>query len=147
MLEKTKFQSKPDRNQINESSEKDFETTKSNVHDTSHNLNNSSHDFAGSIGSSRLKVNSMQDSFLNNCRHDHTIVEIFLTGNIIDTGVVVGFDVNTLIMENDDKSQYLIMKSAIIKIIPKKRVNYIFNDNYKCSNYIADYSGIENVGG
>lgn len=115
--------------------------------ETVHGINAISSEFSGSSGINRLKVNSMQDSFLNNCRHDHTVVEIFLTGNIIDTGKIVGFDVNTIIMEYDDKSQYLIMKAAIIKIIPKNSVNYIFNDNYKCPNYIADYSGDEKVGG
>lgn len=99
------------------------------------------------IGSSRMKINSMQDGFLNNCRHDRTVLEISLVDSTVETGVIVGFDVNTLIMENEEKYQYLIMKSAIIKIKPTKFVNYIFNDNYKYMNVLFDYSGDKNVGG
>ncbi len=98
-------------------------------------------------GPSRMKINSMQDSFLNNCRHDRAVIEISLVDHTKEKGVIVGFDVNSIIMENEQKYQFLIMKSAIIKIIPTKFVNYIFNDNYKCMNMILDYSGIKNVGG
>lgn len=98
-------------------------------------------------GPSRMKINSMQDSFLNNCRHDRTVIEISLVDQTREIGVIVGFDVNTLIMENEDKYQFLIMKSAIIKIKPTKFVNYIFNDNYKYMNVLFDYSGEKDVGG
>lgn len=95
----------------------------------------------------KIKINSMQDSFLNNCRHDRTIVEVGLSDHTTEKGYIVGFDMNTIIMENDDKYQYLIMKSAITKIKPIKSVNYIFNSNYKTSNLLFDYSGIKHVGG
>ncbi|MHB1485194.1 MAG: RNA chaperone Hfq [Saccharofermentanales bacterium] len=134
-------------NSYYDSSSRKNEKGKIKVQDVPYIISAPSSESIAYNGSSRLKINNMQDSFLNNCRHDHTIVEIHLIGNITDTGVIVGFDMNTLIMEYEDKSQYLIMKSAIIKIIPKKRVNYIFNDNYKCPNFIADYSGNANIGG
>ena len=98
-------------------------------------------------GSSRMKINSMQDSFLNNCRHDRVVIEIDLIDRTKEKGIIVGFDVNTIIMENDHKYQFLIMKSAIVKIMPTNSVNYIFNDNYKCSSVQFDYSGIKNIGG
>lgn len=96
---------------------------------------------------SKIKMNSMQDSFLNNCRHDRAVIDISLVDNTSETGIIVGFDVNTIIMENEQKYQFLIMKSAIIKIKPVKFVNYIFNDNYKNQNGLFDYTGIKNVGG
>jgi RNA chaperone Hfq len=96
---------------------------------------------------SKIKMNSMQDSFLNNCRHDRAVIDISLVDKTNETGIIVGFDVNTIIMENEQKYQFLIMKSAIIKIKPIKFVNYIFNDHYKNQNGLFDYSGIKNVGG
>jgi len=96
---------------------------------------------------SKMKTNSMQDSFLNNCRHDRVVLEINLVDHTCETGTIVGFDVNTLILENEQKYQFLVMKSAIIKIKPVRFVNYIFNDNYKNPNMIVDYSGMKNLGG
>lgn len=119
-----------------------------------HQSQNHRHEYASSAaysnpgtGFSRMKFNSMQDGFLNNCRHDRTVLEISLVDSTVETGVIVGFDVNTLIMETEEKFQYLIMKSAIIKIKPTKFVNYIFNDNYKYMNVLFDYSGEKGVGG
>lgn len=100
-----------------------------------------------SAGPSRMKFNSMQDSFLNNCRHDRAVIEISLIDNTKEKGVIVGFDVNTIIMENELRYQFLIMKSAIVKIVPLKSVNYIFNDNYRGVNVLFDYSGMKDVGG
>lgn len=111
-------------------------------------VNNSMTSFSNpGNGPSRMKINSMQDSFLNNCRHDRTILEISLVDSTKETGVIVGFDVNTLIMENSEKFQFLIMKSAVIKIKPTRFVNYIFNDNYKYMNVVFDYSGDKEIGG
>lgn len=111
------------------------------------NITNSTNNYNNNINSPKIKINSMQDSFLNNCRHDRTIIEVSLSDRTIEKGYIVGFDMNTIIMENDDKYQYLIMKSAITKIKPIKSVNYIFNSNYKTSNLLFDYSGIKNIGG
>jgi len=144
MKEKT---SKPYKSSIELLKESETSFHESQKFQPQHNNNNSYNNSFDSNNQSRMKINSMQDSFLNNCRHDRTIIEISMINNTIEIGTIVGFDVNTLIMENEDKYQFLIMKSAIVKIKPTKFVNYIFNDSYKCHNVLFDYSNLNNVGG
>ena len=79
---------------------------------------------------------NIQDSFLNNCRHEKTKVKVTLSNSIDETGIIVAFDSWAIIMNNETSSQFLIMKSAIQKIVPIRSVNYIFNDIHR--PYISD---------
>lgn len=79
---------------------------------------------------------NMQNSFINCCRHEKMQVKVYLLDKTSEIGQIVGYDNSTLIMSNDSKGQFLIMKSSISKIIPEKVVNYIFNNDYR---YLGDY--------
>lgn len=133
------------KNVVNSSNGQEIKTQRNQKqnHSTSQNTNESG---VNNYNTAKFKSNSMQDSFLNNCRHEKTEIEIKMLDRSIEKGIVVGFDNNTIIMENKESLQYLVMKNAISTIKPVKFVNYIFNDVYRvasnedANNYIQ--SGI-----
>ena len=67
-------------------------------------------------------VLNLQDIILNQDRKDKTLLTIFLTNGFQLKGYVKGFDLYTIVIENDG-SQQMIYKHAISTIIPSKRVN------------------------
>ncbi len=67
-------------------------------------------------------VLNLQDIILNQARKDKTLLTIFLTNGFQLKGYVKGFDLYTIVIENDG-SQQMIYKHAISTIIPSKRVN------------------------
>ncbi len=67
-------------------------------------------------------VLNLQDIILNQTRKDKTLLTIFLTNGFQLKGYVKGFDLYTIVIENDG-SQQMIYKHAISTIIPSKRIN------------------------
>ncbi|MBK5251088.1 MAG: RNA chaperone Hfq [Peptostreptococcaceae bacterium] len=67
-------------------------------------------------------VLNLQDIILNQSRKDKILLTIFLTNGFQLKGYVKGFDLYTIVIENDG-SQQMIYKHAISTIIPSKRVN------------------------
>lgn len=72
----------------------------------------------------------IQDAFLNHCRREKITVMIQLVDQSRKNGQIIGFDNQSIILD-DNGSQHLIYKSAIIAINPHEAVNYIFNDAFK----------------
>ena len=72
----------------------------------------------------------LQDVFLNYCRRERIHVSVQLLDNSSKQGQIVGFDLTSIILE-DDGRQNLLYKSAIVAVNPKQAVNYIFNDAHK----------------
>jgi host factor-I protein len=77
---------------------------------------------------------NMQDSFINNCRHNNIKVDIYCMNNQVESGRIVAFDSQTIIMSNESSKQYLVMKSAIVMIKPLEDVDYIFNIDHRSNN-------------
>ncbi len=69
----------------------------------------------------------LHDVFLNYCRRERIPVSIQMIDRSAKQGQIVGFDMSSIILE-DDGRQNLLYKSAIVAINPKQPVNYIFND-------------------
>jgi host factor-I protein len=67
-------------------------------------------------------VLNLQDIILNQSRKDKILLTLFLTNGFQLKGYVKGFDLYTIVIENDG-SQQMIYKHAISTIIPSKRVN------------------------
>jgi host factor-I protein len=67
-------------------------------------------------------VLNLQDIILNESRKDKILLTLFLTNGFQLKGYVKGFDLYTIVIENDG-SQQMIYKHAISTIIPSKRVN------------------------
>ncbi len=72
----------------------------------------------------------IQDAFLNHCRRERVNVMVQLLDQTKMEGQIVGFDTNSIVID-DGGNQHLLYKSAIIAINPQKLVNYIFNDSYR----------------
>ena len=67
------------------------------------------------------KRTTLQDSFLNEVRHDRIPVTVFLTNGFQQRGTVASFDEYTVLLWFESK-QYLIFKHAISTIIPQRSV-------------------------
>ena len=87
----------------------------------------------------------LQDVFLNHCRRDKIMVTIQLLDQNIKTGQIIGFDNQSIILDNEGQ-QHLIYKSAVVAVNPQQQVNYIFNESYRNSplksypEYPADFA-------
>ena len=66
---------------------------------------------------------NLQDVFLNEVRHDHTPVTIYLTNGFQFKGIVKGFDSFTVVLESEGK-QHLVYKHAISTVVPLKPVSF-----------------------
>ena len=69
----------------------------------------------------------LHDVFLNYCRREKIPVSIQLIDRSTKQGQIIGFDMSSIILEDDGK-QNLIYKTAMVAINPKQAVNYIFNE-------------------
>ncbi len=87
-----------------------------------------------------FKNANLQEIFLNNCRKNENTVSIELVRGEKRTGIIVGFDSQSVILSCMD-SQLLIYKSAITAVVPEKSVQYIFNELHKKEYY--DPNGFE----
>ncbi len=124
---------------------KDEETS---FHKTQKDIYNSKYNQSENYNHAKSKPFSIQDAFLNNCRHEKIEVSVSLTNSTNESGIIIGFDSNVIILANGNGCQFMIMKSGIIIIKPVKSVNYIFNDLYKSNNYynsICNYSDNTNT--
>ncbi len=87
----------------------------------------------------------LQDVFLNHCRREKILVTIQLLDQNIKNGQIIGFDNQTIILEETGR-QHLIYKSAVVAVNPQQQVNYIFNESYRNDllkgypEYAADFS-------
>lgn len=72
----------------------------------------------------------LQDVFLNHCRREKISVTIQLLDLNVKNGQIIGFDNQTIIMEEEGR-QHLIYKNAIVAVNPQQQVNYIFNESYR----------------
>lgn len=75
-----------------------------------------------------------QEVFLNHCRREAIEVSIQLLDQSIQTGQIVGFDNESIILERN-KTQHLLYKNAIVAVNPRSEVNCIFNDAYRNDAY------------
>lgn len=74
---------------------------------------------------------NLQDIILNQARKEKILITIFLTNGYQLKGIVKGFDLYTIVIENDG-SQQMIYKHAISTIIPSRKVHinqYLNNAN------------------
>ncbi|MDR3207717.1 MAG: RNA chaperone Hfq [Oscillospiraceae bacterium] len=67
------------------------------------------------------RTSNYQDLFLNQLRHDHQLVTVFLVNGFQIKGVVRGFDDFTVVVEAEGRQQ-LIYKHAISTLIPSRPV-------------------------
>lgn len=82
----------------------------------------------------------MQDSFLNHCRKEKVPVFLDTPGSESVTGLIVGFDDESIILEHAG-SQQLYFKSGLTCIRPRKSVNFIFNEAYRYRKMMENHSG------
>ena len=71
------------------------------------------------------KVHKAQDIFLNSIRKNKTLVHIFLVNGIKLQGVVIGFDMYSIVLVRDGRIQ-LVYKHAISTVIPIETVQVDF---------------------
>ena len=71
------------------------------------------------------KVHKAQDIFLNTIRQNKTLVHIFLVNGIKLQGVVIGFDMYSIVLVRDSRTQ-LVYKHAISTVIPIETVQVDF---------------------
>ena len=71
------------------------------------------------------KVQKAQDIFLNTIRQNKTLVHIFLVNGIKLQGVVIGFDMYSIVLVRDSRTQ-LVYKHAISTVIPIETVQINF---------------------
>mgnify|MGYP002623131466 CR=1 FL=1 len=82
----------------------------------------------------KFNKNSIQDAYINSCRHENSEIIVSLSNNSSERGYVVAFDEGSLVIRNDNDSQILIMKSSIITIKTISGLNFIFNTKIKDRN-------------
>ncbi len=75
---------------------------------------------------SRARILNITDSFINHCRHNKIDVAVHLCDNSKERGIIIAFDQSSIVLTSGFTGQFLVMRSAIIKITPIKSVNYIF---------------------
>ena len=68
-----------------------------------------------------LKVQNLQDVFLNQARKKAVPLTVFLMNGFQMRGTVAGFDSFTVVLESEGKQQ-LIYKHAISTIVPVRRL-------------------------
>ncbi len=76
------------------------------------------------------KRQQLQNSFLNYCRKDQIPVRLLLANSELKTGKIIGFDEETIILE-ENASQHLYFKQSLLGVLPVQEVNFIFNEAYR----------------
>ncbi|MFW6281695.1 MAG: RNA chaperone Hfq [bacterium] len=71
---------------------------------------------------------NLQDNILNEVRKKKIPVTIFLINGYQLTGLVLGFDNFTVILQDEGKEQ-MVYKHAISTIIPKDKIKNLFKDS------------------
>lgn len=66
-----------------------------------------------------LKIQNLQDTFLNQARKTNMAVTLFLVNGFQLRGNVTGFDSFTVVLDSEGKQQ-LIYKHAISTIVPQR---------------------------
>lgn len=76
---------------------------------------------------SNSKIQSLQDSFLNQLRKDKMPVIIYLTNGVRLKGVVKAFDNFVIVLK--EATQQLIYKHAVSTIVPEKDLDLRFEND------------------
>ncbi len=80
---------------------------------------------------SNSKIQSLQDSFLNQLRKDKMPVVIYLTNGVRLKGVVKAFDNFVIVLK--EATQQLIYKHAVSTIVPEKDIDLRFENEQQSS--------------
>lgn len=83
----------------------------------------------------------LQDVFLNFCRREKIEVSLYCVDQSVRHGRIVGFDLNSIILETDGR-QKLIYKSSISVIDPQNDFSYIFHDGGRNEPYRPMVTGL-----
>lgn len=67
------------------------------------------------------KPQYLQDIYLNQLRHDKSLITMFLMNGFQMHGIIRGFDGFTVVLETEGRQQ-LIYKHAISTIVPPKTI-------------------------
>ena len=65
---------------------------------------------------------SLQDSMLNEARHEKIPLTVFLTNGFQQKGIITAFDGYTIVLSNEGK-QYLVYKHAVSTIISQRAIS------------------------
>lgn len=68
------------------------------------------------------KTRNFQDSFLNRCRADKSVITVFLMNGFQLKGVVKGFDSFIVMLDSEGKQQ-MIYKHAISTMVPPRPID------------------------
>lgn len=74
-----------------------------------------------------MKQINLQDNILNEVRKKKISVTVFLINGYQLSGLVIGFDSFTLLLNNEGKEQ-MVYKHAISTIVPQKTIKDIFQE-------------------
>jgi host factor-I protein len=74
--------------------------------------------------SNNMRVQNLQDNYLNQLRKDKTPVVVYLTNGVRLRGVIKSFDSFVILLE--ESTQSLIYKHAVSTIVPEKNIEVRF---------------------
>ncbi len=76
--------------------------------------------------SNTVKVQNIQDIYLNQLRKEKIPVVVYLTNGVRLKGLIKGFDSFVILLKENTYS--LIYKHAISTIVPEKEINFRFEE-------------------